>query len=204
MKSEITSCKMLTHFDPNKETEVYTDGSPVGISAILMQEGKPVKYVSRLLTPGERRYCQTEKEALAIVWACEKLHTYLYGLEFVLNTDHKPLVTLYGRSGNPSARVLRWALRMQPYCYRVKYMPGKTNPADYMSRHPPPNRVEASGSEDGYINAVIANAIPRGVSLQEIVMESAKDPEIQNVIEVLKDNKWGKFNGPKGFCSNKK
>ena len=105
---------MLAHFDHNITSDVFTDASPVGISAILVQNDKPVIYVSRLLTNVERRYCQTEKEALAIVWACERLHMYLSGSSFVLHTDHKPLVTLYGRTGKPSARILRWTLRMQP------------------------------------------------------------------------------------------
>jgi hypothetical protein len=40
-----------------------------------------VKYITRALTDVKRRYSQTQKEALGIVWACEKLHLYLYGKE---------------------------------------------------------------------------------------------------------------------------
>ena len=43
----------------------------------------------------ERRYSQTEKEALVIVWACERLHAYLYGAECELMTDHKPLECIF-------------------------------------------------------------------------------------------------------------
>ena len=56
----------MTYFDPKKRTAVATDASPVGISAILEQEGKVISYASRSLTEVEGRYSQTEREALAL------------------------------------------------------------------------------------------------------------------------------------------
>ena len=57
-----------------------------------MQEGQPVAYASRALTPAETRYAQIEKELLAIVFACDHFETYIYGLESVnVETDHQPL-----------------------------------------------------------------------------------------------------------------
>ena len=70
----------MAYFDINKETIVTVDASPVGISAILAQEGlggndcRVVAYASRALSPVEKRYSQTEKEALSIVWAVEHFH----------------------------------------------------------------------------------------------------------------------------------
>jgi hypothetical protein len=66
-----------------------------------------VKYISRALTDVEKRYSRTEKEALSIVWACEKLHIYLYGKEFELITDHKPLEVIFGPCSKPSATIER-------------------------------------------------------------------------------------------------
>ena len=43
----------------------------------------------------KKRYSQTEKEALGIVWACERIHMYLYGTDFEILTDHKPLQFIY-------------------------------------------------------------------------------------------------------------
>ena len=54
-----------------------------------------VSYASRSLTDVERRYSQTEKEALALVWACEHFNMYVTGLSFELETDHKPLERIY-------------------------------------------------------------------------------------------------------------
>ena len=81
------------------------DASPVGLGAILLQRSKgtlrPVAYASRTLTDVERRYSQTEKEALAVVWACERFHIYLHGTPFTLYTDHKPLEIIYSPKSKP-------------------------------------------------------------------------------------------------------
>ena len=80
----------MAYFDPHKETELLTDASPTGLSAILMQhipgkDDKPViVYASRALTEEEQRYSQTEREALAIVWVIERLHLHLFGSHFKL------------------------------------------------------------------------------------------------------------------------
>ena len=86
-----TESRVMTYFDSKKRTSVTTDASPVGISGILEQEGKIIAYASRSLTEVERRYSQTEREGLAIVWACEYFNVYLYGAEFDLITDHKQM-----------------------------------------------------------------------------------------------------------------
>ena len=51
-------------------------------------------YASRALTETEQRYAQIEKEALAVMWVCEKFQDYILGVFFKVETDHKPLVPL--------------------------------------------------------------------------------------------------------------
>lgn len=138
LKGELANSGTLAYFDKDAPTQVIADASPVGLGAVLRQCQKgqmvPVCYISRSLSDCERRYSQTEKEALALVWACEKLHPYVYGRQFDLVTDHKPLETIYSPRSKPCARIERWVLRLQPYDFKVVYVSGKETIADPLSR----------------------------------------------------------------------
>lgn len=81
----------------------------------------------------ESVYATVEKEFLAIVWAIQQLQKYLYGQEFVLETEHGPLVYLVSKVTNP--RLMRWALSLQPYRFKIAAIKGKDDVgADYLSR----------------------------------------------------------------------
>lgn len=69
----------------------------------------------------ERRYSQTEKEALALVYACERFYNWLYGTEFELVTDHKALEYIFAPKSKPNARIEKWVLRLQSFKYKVIY-----------------------------------------------------------------------------------
>ena len=88
LKKTLTSAKTLAYYDKDAKTRVITDASPVGLGAVLTQEHdgifRPVYYANRSVTEVERRYSQTEKEVLAVVWVCERFHVYLYGKHFEL------------------------------------------------------------------------------------------------------------------------
>ena len=117
---------------------VRTDASDTGLGAVLLQESHkllcPVAYISRKLMPRERNYSTVEKECLAVVWAIDKFKRYLYGREFTLQTDHQPLMYM-DRARMTNARVMRWALALQPYRYRLESIAGKDNVgADFLSR----------------------------------------------------------------------
>lgn len=129
----------MGYFDLKDRTRVVTDASGVGLGAILIQfdkEGKPrvISYASKSLSDCEKRFSSTEKEALAIVWGIERFQMYLLGIEFELETDHQPLVTIFGRNSRPCARIERWVLRLMAFRFRVIYRRGKTNLADALSR----------------------------------------------------------------------
>jgi len=63
-----------------------------------MQDGHPVAYASRSLTPTEVQYVQIEKELLAIVFRMKKFETYLYGRKVLVESDHKALGAIFKKS----------------------------------------------------------------------------------------------------------
>lgn len=100
MKTSLGNVPRLSYFEVNAPTIVIADASPVALGSVLVQReknGDPVIicFASKSLTDVERRYSQTEKESQALVWAVEKFHYYVAGLEFELITDHKPLGAIF-------------------------------------------------------------------------------------------------------------
>ena len=93
---------------------MIVDASPVGLGGLLAQDGQVISYASRAFSDVESRYSQTEREMLAIMWALEHFLLYLYGSEFIIMTDHKPLLGIFDSHKPTSARMDRWKLRLMP------------------------------------------------------------------------------------------
>lgn len=115
-----------------------TDASDKACGAVLSQTNGsidlPVAYASKGFTVGESKKSTIEKELTAIHWAIKYFRPYLYGQEFVVKTDHKPLVYLYSLK-NPSSKLTRMRLDLDEYNYIIEYIKGKDNVgADALSR----------------------------------------------------------------------
>jgi len=209
LKGRLANTETLGYFDRNAKTIVITDASPVGLGAVLVQEingeHRVICYISKSLTGTERRYSQTERETLGIVWACERLHMYLYGTEFELHTDHKPLECIYSTTstGKSSARIHRWVLRLQPYRFTVKYTPGPQNIADSLSRIIDDKGKGGNSSgltdfnftagDDEYVRFVARNATPRALTTREIEEASAVDEEMIDLRKCIHNKQWYKL-----------
>ena len=137
LKQSMGEAGTLAYFDKSASTKVVGDAIPVGLGAVFMQnqngEWVSICYASRSLTECERKSYQMEKEALALVWACKRYHTYIYGMRFDLVTDHNPLEVIYGPRSKPCTCIEHWVIRLQPYDFRVVYAPGQSNVADPLS-----------------------------------------------------------------------
>ena len=81
----------LRYYDQTKPVTLQCDTSLKGLGACIIQDGQPIAFASKSLTDTETCYANIERELLAIVYGCEKFHTYLYGRTFIVETDHKPL-----------------------------------------------------------------------------------------------------------------
>ena len=79
---------------PSWSTVLQMDTSCKGLGACLLQDGHPIYFASKSLTDAEKGYVAIELEALAVSWACEKFHHFLYGSHFILQTDQKPLESI--------------------------------------------------------------------------------------------------------------
>lgn len=193
LKESLTNISTLGYYDIKDRTVVIADASPVGLGAVLIQINNKgpriIAYGHKTLTNCERRYCQTEKEALALVWAVEHFHVFLYGKEFELVTDHKPLEVIFGPKSKPCARIERWIMRLQSYKYRVVYQPGKNNIADPLSRLCKIPK-ELPPTQDHILHNIVEYTRPVAVSLKEIMESSLEDKEIQKVKEGIYNDKW--------------
>ncbi|XP_053486641.1 uncharacterized protein LOC128611284 [Ictalurus furcatus] len=138
LKGALTSAPVLRNPDFDLPFTVHTDASETGLGAVLSQtfdgEEHPVLYISRKLSPAERKYAAVEREALAIKWAIEELRYYLAGRHFVLITDHAPLQWM-AKAKDTNARVTRWFLALQDFSFQVKHRAGAQHGnADGLSR----------------------------------------------------------------------
>ena len=99
-----------------------------------------VMFASRALTGSEKNYQNLERECLATIWGMEKFHYFLYGKEFTLETDQKPLVLIYKKHMvEISPRIQRLVVRSFPYQpFHIRYRKGVEIPlADALSRVTP-------------------------------------------------------------------
>ena len=144
IKKALTFDLFLTHYDPKLEIIVASDPSSYGVGSCIlrkMDDGtkKPIAHASRTLLPAEKHYSLIEKEVLGI-FAGTKFHRYLHGRFFTLQTDHKPLITIFGpKKGLPiytSNRLLRWGTILLNYNFKIEYFLSKQiSLADGLSRY---------------------------------------------------------------------
>ena len=201
IKERLIRAPVMAYFKSGAETRIITDASPVGLGAVLEQKQadglfRPIYYASRKLSDVETRYSQFEREALAVRWACQKFHLFVYGIDFEILTDHKPLVAIFnGKHKAPNARLERWLLSLQPYTFTVSHIPGKSNTADGLSRLPIDGSDAIGEHTEDFAFSVIAEAIPGAIKLQQIEQSSENDQNLKLIRNAVTSGDWGPLSG---------
>lgn len=200
LKTMVTQAPVLKYFNVRKDVVIQCDSSSTGLGAVLLQNGLPVCYASKSLTPTERRYAQIEKETLAILFACRKFELYIVGKEVTVQTDHLPLLRIFKKPlCEAPMRLQRMLLGLQRYKLKLLFKPGKEIViADMLSRAA---LAEDDNTEKGIydiytidmdftfedfeqVNAV--EYIPvSDLRLEQIRRESLSDPDIQMLIQFI-------------------
>jgi len=186
VKELLTKAPCLAHYSMEAETKLVVDASPYGLGAVLLQrrgnDMYPVAYASRTLNEVEKRYAHFEREALAVLFGLQKMHTYVYGRHTTVATDHKPLLSIFTKS-TQSIRLERIAMRAQDYDFTLTYEPGAETVADGWSRLP----AETTESTGKFIEEHV-QFVARDIdllTLQEIREEGKVNAELQMVVNAI-------------------
>ncbi|KAL3087857.1 hypothetical protein niasHS_009595 [Heterodera schachtii] len=194
----------LTHFNPDLTIIVTADASNKGIGATIshrFNDGKEkvFQHAARTLTKTEQAYSQIEKEGLGLIFAIQKFHQFIFGRKFILRTDHRPLLGIFGsKSGIPifsASRLQRWALILLNYDFSIEFVRTDcTGQADALSRLISDQR-SSSKDEDVVIAQLLADTeadvahvfntqteqLP--LTAKEIAEAQRNDPLIREVLD---------------------
>src|ERR1041385_2627123 len=146
-----------------------------------------IHYASKTLDSAQKNYATTEKEFLAVVFACDKFRPYIVYSKFIIHTDHAALKYLMAKK-DAKPRLIRWVLLLQEFDLHIVDRKGADNPVvDNLSRmedipHDPipvndifPDEqlpvVKVQPLSDpwfaDYANLIVANYLPPGLTFQQ-------------------------------------
>ena len=124
--------------DWNREFEIMCDASDFAMGAVLEQKAekvfKAIYYANKTFNEAQENYSTTEKEMMAIVFACEKFRPYIMGSHVIIHTDHAAIKYLMEKK-EAKPRLIRWVLLLHEFDLEIKDKKGCDNAiVDYLSR----------------------------------------------------------------------
>lgn len=139
LKYSLSKSPVVQPFDINRDSTLVCDASEKRIGRVILQDGHPILYISRVLNKSKQNYSNIEWEALAIVRGMNRAKQFLLGKEFLFQNDHKPLEYIFHpRKALPkvtSARIKRWVIQIMAFDFEIMYTKGNDIPhADALSR----------------------------------------------------------------------
>lgn len=198
LKKEITMAPVLTYFNHEKKLILSVDASKFALGATILHDGQPIAYASVSLTDAQKNYAQIEKELFAILFGCTRFHQYVYGSDVTVETDHKPLVTLFDRPlFKIPPRLQRFMLRLQGYNLTVVYKPGRyLKIADTLSRAPLEDTALSEVDKEIalHCNFISSHLEFPFADIDAVAEHSRKDEIFLKIFEYVK-NGWPDFRG---------
>lgn len=196
----LKTIRTLGYYSQTDPIEIFVDASPIGLGAVFVQydeqqAARIIACASKSLTPTEKRYPQTHKEALAVVWGVERFSTYLLSRSFVIRTDAEANQFIFNgshRLGKSAlSRADAWALRLQPFDFTIKRVPGTMNVADALSRLINQTQVPVPVDEDNDNHFLFAlDTGCMDITWGEIEKRTEEDDELRKVRTALQCNFW--------------
>ena len=129
--------------DTSRPFRLQCDASTAGLGATLEQEQpdgsiRPIVYISRATLDNEQNWTPMELEAGCVVWSIRRLRRYLFGVYFLVFTDHQCLQQIC-KIGETKPRIQRWMEFLSAYNFRLSYRRGQEHAnVDFLSRLPLP------------------------------------------------------------------
>ncbi|CAN6695171.1 unnamed protein product [Malus baccata var. baccata] len=138
LKELLTTAPIIVPPNWSLPFELMCDASDYALRAVLGQrkDKRPhvIYYASRTLNDAQLNYSTTEKELLAVVFALDKLRSYLIGTKVIVFTDHAALKYLLTKK-EAKPRLIRWMLLLQEFDIEIRDKKGSENVvADHLSR----------------------------------------------------------------------
>ncbi|KAK1609515.1 hypothetical protein QYE76_033188 [Lolium multiflorum] len=137
LKKALTTAPVVEPPDWNFPFEIMCDASDFAVGAVLGQRVDKklnvIHYASKTLYAAQRNYA-TEKELLAVVFACDKFRPYIVDSKVTVHTDHAAIRYLMEKK-DAKPRLIRWVLLLQEFDLHIVDRKGADNPvADNLSR----------------------------------------------------------------------
>ena len=187
LKDKLVEDVTLAFPDYSKQAnklELFVDASSKGAGACLVQKQNniycTIGYASTTFSDTETRYSTIDRELIAIKWGIKIFRAFLFGVAFILYTDHKPLIYLHNMS-RENSRLMRAINDLADYTFEIRYRPGKDNSAaDAMSR------IVDAPTIDEYNKLINSKELPKGLFVPKLV-EGGGDSMIESLLICMEE-----------------
>jgi hypothetical protein len=182
----------LAHFNESRATEIYCDAGPGGISAIMVQTDKNgtkwlIACATHCFTDIEMRYSQIEKEMLAIIWTIKHFRYECLANNVTIKSDSLSSVKIMNATNKQketkSLRILSWLSQIPGGHYKIEFVPGNKNIADYLSRcHPD---TKSPSFNDLTTIYTITESITHEINMEQLIHETNRDTTLIEIKQHL-------------------